>query len=133
VSEHAERMAGNTLAVKHGATAERQYQPVARVHRRRVLRQLGLRAGDLDPIGKGYLDLYVRSMAKVELADRWLSEHGLLRADGEPQPVLRVYSTWTNSARLALARLEAHLGARVRSPEAELRDYIDATYGDDGS
>ncbi len=41
-------------------------------------------------------------MAKVELADRWLSEHGLLKADGEPQPVLKVYSTWVNSARLSL-------------------------------
>ena len=48
------------------------------------MRQLGLKAADLDPIGKGYLDLFVRSMAKVELADRWLSEHGLLKADGEP-------------------------------------------------
>ena len=38
-------------AVRHGATAERQYAPVARVHQRRVMRQLGLKAADLDPIG----------------------------------------------------------------------------------
>lgn len=122
---------GNTNALRHGVTSERQIAPIARNHRRRLLRQLRLSPRDLDSVSLGYLDLYCRLMSKIELADRYLAEHGLLRADGEPQAVLKVYTSWANSARLSLTRLEAHLGARARSPEAELRDYIDATYGDD--
>jgi hypothetical protein len=37
---------GNTLSLHHGATSERQIRPLARNPRRRVLRQIGIRAGD---------------------------------------------------------------------------------------
>ena len=93
---------GNTAALTHGATSETRIRPVARNHRRRVLRQLGLRAGELDPLARGYLDLYSRTVAKVELLDAHFAEHGLLKADGEPQggnEVLR--RSLVNSARLA--------------------------------
>lgn len=121
----------NQNATKHGVASETRIRPVARNHRRRVLRQLRLSPRDLDPLSAGYLDLYCRLMSKIELADRYLSEHVLLKADGEPQPVLRVYSTWVNSARLSLARLESHLGARAKSPHVVLTAYLDQAYGDD--
>ena len=103
---------GNELSVRHGASSERRIAPVARAHRRRVLRQLRLRASDLDPLARGYLDLYARTLAKVELLDAYFAEHGLLTASGEPQGGARFYVSLVNSARLALSRLEAHLASR---------------------
>ena len=73
------------------------------------MRQLRLRAGDLSPIGKGYLDAYVRLRAKIELIDDYLGEHGLIREDGSVQPVMGLYVSLQNAARLALGRLEQHL------------------------
>lgn len=104
---------GNVSALRHGAFSERQIRPVAARHRRNVLRQLQLHVRDLDPIGKGYLDSYIRLRAKLEAIDLYVDEHGLIREDGEPQPVLRLYVSLQNSARLALQRLEQHLGSRV--------------------
>ncbi len=117
---------GNTLAKTHGASSERQIRPLALNHRRRMLRRFGLSARELDPIGRGYLDLYCRTQAKVETIDAYIAEHGLIRADGEPQPVMRIYTTLTNSARLALARLEQHIHTRTSDPVVELNRYLDA-------
>lgn len=115
----------NTNALKHGATSDDRIAPVARNHRRRVLRQLGLSPRDLDPIGRGYLDGYCRTIAKVEAIDAYLGEHGLMRPDGDPQPVLKLYVSLVNSARLALARLEAHVRGRRHDPQAALAAYLD--------
>ena len=113
---------GNQAAVTHAATAESRIRPVARLHRRRLMRQLGLRAREMDPLAKGYLDLYVRTQSKVALADEYLAEHGLLDAEGKPRPVLSVYTSWVNSSRLALSRLEAHLGTREANPAEALAE-----------
>jgi hypothetical protein len=96
-----------------------------------VRRQIGLRAGDLDPIGRAYLDQYARVQAKLDLADAYLGEHGMIRSDGEPQPIMRLYVSLANSARLALARLEDHLRVRRQDPGAALAAYLDA--GDDAA
>ena len=117
---------GNVLALKHGASSEAQIRPVARNHKRRVLRQIGLRAADLDPLGRGYLDTYVRVQAKIEAIDAYVADHGLIRADGEPQPVMRLYVSLCNSARLALSRLEAHVQARTTDPVADVQRWLDA-------
>ncbi len=101
--------------------------PIARNHRRRVLRQLRLSPRDLDPIGRGYLDSYVRLVAKIDLIDRYVAEHGLLRADGEPQPALKLYVSLANSARLALVRLEDHLRKQKRDPATVLAQYLAET------
>jgi hypothetical protein len=106
---------GNTNGATHGVTSERHVTAVAARHRRRLLRRLALSPRQLGPIGRGYLDSYVRLTAKIELADAYIEEHGLIRADGEPQPVLRLYVSLQNAARLALARLEHHL--RVSAPD----------------
>ena len=101
--------AGNAAALHHGARSERQIRPRAATHRRRVLRQLRLRASEVDPIGRGYLDAYCRLRSKIDLLDLYLEEHGLLLPSGEPQPCLKLYASLHNSARLALGRLEDHL------------------------
>lgn len=106
-----------------------QIRPVTRNHRRRILRQLGLSPRDLDPIARGYLDLFCRLSAKIDLIDRYVAEHGLLTADGEPQVALSLYVSLANSARLALARLEAHLQTSRSDPNRVLIDYLGA---DDG-
>ena len=54
---------------RHGAKSEVQIQAKARAHRRRFLRQAGLRAGDLDVVTRGYLDLYARGLAALDLRD----------------------------------------------------------------
>ena len=46
------------------------------------------------------------------MADAYIEEHGRWRADGEPQPVMRLYVSLVNSARLCLGRLEEHLGRK---------------------
>lgn len=121
---------GNRNALRHGATSEARILPVARNHRRRVLRRLGLSARDLDPLARGYLDVYVRLTSKVELIDAYVEEHGLIRADGDPQPVMRLYVALANSARLALTRLEEHLRTRKRDAGAVLAEYLSVE--DDG-
>jgi len=115
------------VALKHGVSSETQIRPAARNHRRRVLRQLRLRSADLDPIGRGFLDGYCRTQAKIEAIDAFVAVNGLIRPDGEPQPVMRLYVSLCNSARLSLQRLEGHLGARTSDP---LGDYLSQAYGE---
>jgi hypothetical protein len=124
---------GNEVRLAHGAYAERRIRPQARAHRRRVLRRLRLSPRDLDPFGKGYLDAYCRLLAKIEAIDAYIEEHGLVRDDGEPQPVMRLYVALQNSARLALARLEDHLQRRLDDPLAVLEGIgrqVIANHGD---
>jgi len=85
---------------------------------------MGLRAADLDSVGRGYLDLWARSAAKVELMDAWFAEHGFLRADGEPAGAAKVYFVALNVARLNLDRLEQHVRERQRDPLADLDAYL---------
>jgi hypothetical protein len=103
---------GNVLALRHGAGSERRVKRVATVQKRRLLRQIGLRARDLDAIALGYLDLWARATAKIELYDDWAAEHGYLSEAGESPPWVREYFAALNSARLALGKLEGHLALR---------------------
>lgn len=103
---------GNSNAVKSGAHSEPTVKRVATVQKRRLLRQVGLRAGDLDGLGAAYLDSWARAQSKVELLDAWFAERGFLQEDGSPAPGVIVYFTAVNSAARTLAKLEAHLRAR---------------------
>jgi hypothetical protein len=105
---------GNTAAETHGAQSERRVSGRATAQKRRLLRQNGLRASDLDGLGLAHLDLAARAVAKVEILDEYSADpaHGFIDAKGEPHPAAKVYFAAINSARLALARLEAHLRAR---------------------
>lgn len=103
---------GNENALKHGAQATKSAQIAtqASVHKRRLLRQIGTRESALSPSARGYLALLARLLAKVDAVDRYLDDVGLIRDDGEPEPVLRLYVSLVNSARLTMQRLEEHLG-----------------------
>lgn len=47
---------GNLNAVTHGASSDAQIRPVVRSQKRRLLRQIGLSASDLDGVGRALLD-----------------------------------------------------------------------------
>jgi hypothetical protein len=111
---------GNEAALVHGATSERHIRPLARNQKRRVLRQMGLRVSDLNPVGRALLEHYVRLTAKVVLIDRYLDEVGVVDEHGQPQPSLKVYVQLHRAALNALGRLEAHMDIREPSLEAQL-------------
>jgi hypothetical protein len=90
-----------TAPLKHGAYSANQIRSRARAHRRRFLRQGGLRASDLDAVAAAYLDGWARALGKVDLFD----------ADQNRNGELREYFAALNSARLWLAKLEARLAA----------------------
>lgn len=101
-----------TPTILHGARSEPTVRRTATVQKRRLLRQIGLRAADLNGIGQGYLDTWARAQAKVELMDAWSNEHGWLSEDGKPPGFVAVYFAAINSARLALGKLDEHLAAQ---------------------
>ena len=102
--------------MKHGGRSEPRVKAVATIQKRRLLRQIGLRLGDLDAVALGYLDLWARAQSKVELYDGWAAEHGYLNAAGESPSWVREYFAAINSARLALAKLADHLKQRGGEP-----------------
>lgn len=85
-------------ATTHGAYSQNQIKARARAHRRRFLRQIGLKASGLDAIAGGYLDGWARALAKVDAYDS---------AELERDP--REYHAALNAARLWLGKLEARL------------------------
>src|SRR3954453_6445557 len=87
---------GNEAHLVHGATSERHIRPLAANQKRRVLRQMRLRASDLNPVGRALLEHYVRLTTKLVLIDDWIERNGLLREDGSPQPCMGLYATLTN-------------------------------------
>ena len=117
-------------ATVHGAKSEHQIRSVARAHKRRLMRQMGMRICDLDGITLAYLDGWARAWAKVTLLDEHFAEHGLI-APGGTDALLRVYFTALNTSRLQLQRLSEHL-ARHGTGTEDLDDYIDQAYGDGG-
>ena len=121
---------GNANAVRHGARSELVVKRIATSQKRRLLRQIGLRAGDLDGIGLGLLDNWARAQSKVELYDAWASEHGFLTAEGKSPPWMREYMAALNSARLSLRALHEHLRTRQRPAGSALADYLAEHYGD---
>ena len=117
----------------HGARSERHLVPLAKNLKRNILRQIGLRASDLDPVALGLLELYVRALSKVRLYDAWIDEHGLIDADGQSPGFMATYLAAVNSARLGLGRFQDHLRQREQNrPLTVLHDYLDAKVRDDG-
>jgi hypothetical protein len=126
---------GNALAVRHGA-----HSPGI----------VGKRATEIAeriaPIVPNYneshaptVELLARELARIELADEWLDEHGIFDGEGKPAGILKMRSVWTNSAaRLAndLAlnpTAQAKLGLHVARARGEaLRVHLSDTYGGDG-
>ena len=107
--------------LRHGGYSAVQIKRQARAHRRRFLRQAGLRASGLDAIAGAYLDAWARALARVDLFD--LEER-------ERQP--NEYFAALNSARLSMVKLEGRLkGLGLdRGPKGnELAGYLSETYG----
>ena len=117
---------GNLLALRHGATSESQIGPLAANQKRRLLRQIGLRASDLDSLGRALLTNWARAASALALMDSYAAEHGWLDAKGNPRGFARLYVSMLNAERLAIGKLEAHLRARRTDPVVELNRYLDA-------
>lgn len=126
---------GNEAAVKSGAegaliVAPRAAELVAEL---RVLVPSGCDS-DLPAI-----TLLAWQLARIERANAYLAEVGLLDADGVPQPVLRVLSTFENSAARLMDQLgltptaRARLGLDVVRARGEAaRQHIEERYGGNG-
>ena len=104
----------------HGVYAAARVERVARAQRRRFLARSRITVADLNGVQLAYLSSWAACAAKCELIDRYCQEHGLIRDDGTPQPVLAVYMTLQNSARCAMQRLEASLRADQRGGEPSM-------------
>ncbi len=115
--------------ITHGARSEARIAPAARAQKRRLLRQIGLAAADMDGIGKALLDVWARSAAKVDLLDRHYQVRGFTHEDGVPAPSAQFHLSALNSTRLALQRLEAHLADRRGVAGSALHNYLIANYG----
>jgi hypothetical protein len=104
--------------VTHGARSPAQIKQRARAHRRRFLRQSGLRARDCDAILLAYVEGWARACAKIDAYDA---------AELERDP--REYHAALNSARLWLAKVEARMKALGIEPKprgAQRRDDLTA-------
>lgn len=98
----------------HGARSEAQIAPRARNAKRRLLRQIGMRAADLDPIALGLLDAWSSCASKRRALDAYMEERGLLKnpETGEQWPFLAFYVSLVNSERLTLGKLAGYLEDR---------------------
>src|SRR5262245_28351281 len=93
---------GNAAAVRHGAHSTLLLAPRAE-ELADELRSVVPAVSDAD---EPMIRLLALILARIEVANDWLVEHGLFRdANGEPQPILRVLSTWENSAARIADRL----------------------------
>ncbi|HEY3070427.1 MAG TPA: hypothetical protein VGJ34_08920 [Gaiellaceae bacterium] len=93
--------AGNTLALKHGATAVLRLAPRA-AEITDELRSIVPATNDSD---EPAIRLLALILARIEAANEWLAENGLVRGKGDPQGILKALSTWENSASRLLERL----------------------------
>jgi len=94
-----------------GVTKPSEIAPLARRHRRRVLRQLRISPRELDGPGRGYLQLVARTMAKLDALDAYFADHPYVREDGTVPPAATLYPTLVNTSARALSQLEAHIAA----------------------
>jgi hypothetical protein len=120
---------GDDMAVTHGAYSEGRSNQRAKTLANWWRNRSGIRAGELTGTQAALLRQWSTTTAKAELIDAYIAEHGLMRADGTPQPAMQLYVALVNSARHALTKLQQSLGNRPRRDE--LADYLAANYGDD--
>jgi hypothetical protein len=97
----------------HGAHSAARVSPFAAAQRRRLLRQTGLRASDLTPLGRAQLVNWSRAAAALHMLDMHAAEHGWLTDNGDPKGFTRFYIAMLNAERHALKALQAHLRPTV--------------------
>jgi Phage terminase, small subunit len=105
---------GNDRALVHGATADLRLAP--RVEELRTSLTEIIPAGTERDLPA--TTLLAWQLARIEQANTYLAENGILDGRGQPRPVLKVLSTWENSA----ARLCDQLGL---TPTARARLGLD--------
>jgi hypothetical protein len=98
--------------VRHGAYSAPRVVSLAAVQRRRLLRQLRLRADDLDAVGRGLLLNWSRTAAALSLLDHHVSAVGLLDEKGEPRGFAALYLRLLGHERQAHKALAGHVRAR---------------------
>lgn len=121
---------GNEINVRHGARAVVRLAPriAALVEALRPLVPAG--SGSDEPV----LAVLAGVMARIEAAQAYLDEHGIVDEHGQPRPILKQLSTWENTAVRTLDKLgctptaRAQLGLDLaRTPAAAataLREYL---------
>jgi len=125
----------NERALVHGAHSERRIAPRVGELRREI--------AELVPVGTAAdvpaITLLAHQLARIELVNEYLGRAGVLDAKGQPRPVLRVLSTWENSAARLLDQLgltptaRARLGVDLtRMKGAALAEYLRENYPKEG-
>lgn len=92
---------GNALALRHGARAMLRLAPRAA----ELADELAALVPASSPSDEPTVRLLALVLARVEAANDYLAEHGILDENGVPRPVLKMLSTWENSAARLLDRL----------------------------
>jgi hypothetical protein len=114
----------NLNALRHGATSELQIGRRSTVEKRRLLRQIGLRAADLDSVGRALLTNWSRAAAALSLMDEYAEREGWLDDEGNVRGFGRLYVSCLNAERLSLRALGEHLRERKVDPYAALQDHL---------
>ena len=99
------------MSIPVSVTKQSEIAPLARRHRRRVLRQLRISPRKLDGPGRGYLQLVARTMAKLDQLDAYFADHPFVREDGTVPPAAMLYPTLVNTSARVLNQLETHVAA----------------------
>jgi phage terminase small subunit len=126
---------GNQVGMRHGANGVIALQP------RAAELADGLR--EVVPTYCASDEYMVRSLAlvlaRIERATAWLDEHDIFSdKSGNMQPVLRMLSTWENTAARLCDQLglspasRARLGLDLSRTNEALRQHLDENYGGDG-
>jgi hypothetical protein len=101
--------------MRHGARSEAVVRRQAGYIKQSVLQPLGIRQAELSAVARRYLDLYARCLAKVQLMDAWVEQHGWVDEAGNLPGFSATYFAALNAARLALREFEKH----VEIPEVD--------------
>jgi hypothetical protein len=126
---------GETLALKHGAWADRVVDPVAKELVGVVLAQVGYLG---DPSYEPAVWAWARAEARVLVLAKWLDESGTLDEHGVPRPALAALKDFERLASTARSRLgldplsRAALGRDVAAQQVDLARLMSAMDDDDG-
>jgi hypothetical protein len=102
--------------VKHGASSERQLEPLREKHRRELLDRF-------PTIDEYRLSLLCDLLARIDLARQFVDEHGLMRSTREPHPLLQLLERWEKRAWAMLSALQPVSREPIhREPPIELLD-----------
>jgi hypothetical protein len=123
---------GNDLSLRHGALSPR----LVGTRAAEIAEHVAALVPNYSPASAPTVELLARELARIELADAWLDDHGIIDSTGKPAGILKMRSVWTNSAaRLAndLAlnpTAQARLGVHVAQAKGEaLRAHLAGVYG----